>query len=687
MNEQDRDDIQTTGKLDLDRDEGVRKDRFEGERLSNRYLLEKLLDRGGFGGVYKGIDSRFDSQVAIKVLTPPFSDNEFRREAKLNRAFRHPNVVEVYDYGIDRGLAYIVMEYLRGDRVDQLLHNRFNRLFPLELLDKFVYEITSALQNAHEQALVHRDLKPQNVMLIDEGKPTERFILLDFGIAAQTDATNTMRNSTRDTAFTPNYGAPERFTGEETDHRTDIYSFGIILYELVTGTLPFQNDRLLALMQAVQHDPPPTFEEVAPHVKGCEHIETLIMRCLEKQQSDRPQSMAEVREEYFEARKSQIAVPADRARFVDQWSRDAKPDATTEMHYNLGDTDPTIDAPDTGDVTAFDTDRAENEQLTAAQEQLLETVSVHRRRSRLTMVIAALATTAAIVAAVMLSNRGNTTPSPPPAKPWFPSQDFQPAEGAALHREKINGQLVYDRIERVIPGENERPVVFILVADSNSPAKPFYIMQNEAWNGLYHRFADENNRSIGRDGKDNKPIFEEGAMIGDGSLGADNPRLPVVNISAHEADRCAAWLGGRLPTVEEWNTAAGYYQWKLKSSEEGADALGPFQGKWPPDVTTPSLFGIDREAPLQVGTAKDDVSEPYKCHDMAGNVEEWTCNLTGTIGRVPVSNPDPGTFVKARGKCYSDPMPYLYIDFDKPIDYAYEDRSPFVGFRVVIEIK
>ena len=108
MSEESSDDPRSTGKIDLDGDLAAQSDHLEGTRLANRYLIDKLIDRGGFGGVYSGIDIRFDSEVAIKVLTPPFSDHEFRREAQLTRKFNHPNVVQVYDFGIDRGLEFSI---------------------------------------------------------------------------------------------------------------------------------------------------------------------------------------------------------------------------------------------------------------------------------------------------------------------------------------------------------------------------------------------------------------------------------------------------------------------------------------------------------------------------------------------------------------------------------------------------
>jgi eukaryotic-like serine/threonine-protein kinase len=293
-----------------------RQDHLEGRTLGGRFLLKHRIGKGGFGAVYEGVDLKFDSIVAVKVAFGLASSPEaaFRKEAKLARRFKHPNVVEVYDYGVDEGVPYIVMEFLRGPQLDQLVarYSKANpgkscKLLPDNVMCKFVGEIASALQNAHEQNLVHRDLKPNNIMLIDEGKLNERFVLLDFGISAQVDAQNTIRNATLDGAGTPEYMSPEQILakqGEAVSPKADIYAFGVILYKLMVGRAPFpltggSQFEIADCFRSIVEAPPPKFRDINAGADESPEIEELVLQCLAKKPEDRPASMQEVQERFL----------------------------------------------------------------------------------------------------------------------------------------------------------------------------------------------------------------------------------------------------------------------------------------------------------------------------------------------------------------------------------------------------
>lgn len=280
------------------------KDTYEGLKLDDRYLMQRRLDSGSFGAVYEAVDLRFDSTVAIKIL---FEQNQetvsaFRKEARLAREFKHPHVVTVFDYGTDETLnvGYIVMEFLKGRRLDQVIADLSGPV-PDRVIAQFVDEVGSALQSAHERNLIHRDLKPRNVMLVDETSSSERFVLLDLGLASKTTSTATLRNQTLDGALSPHYASPEQFNQSAVDFRSDIYSFGTVLYEMVTGVIPFPRDQLFTTMMAICKDPVPPFSEVIPGRRVPEDLEAVIRGCLEKTPDTRPQSIQEIRQRVLSA--------------------------------------------------------------------------------------------------------------------------------------------------------------------------------------------------------------------------------------------------------------------------------------------------------------------------------------------------------------------------------------------------
>ena len=268
--------------------------KFEGIELDQRYLLKHIVDRGGFGAVYEGIDKKFNSKVAIKLLYGVDLDSKsFRREALLAREFRHPNVVEVFDFGIDTDecLAYIVMEFLEGLRCDQVFQEAE---FDPGTFCRFVDQVGSALTSAHQRKLVHRDLKPQNVMLIDQGSSIERFMLLDLGVATKMDSAATLRNQSLDGSMSPKYASPEQVKGEFVGPASDVYSLGVILFEWIAEQHPHQTDNLPQLINSICNTEPVRPSDVARYDVPNE-VDTVIFRALAKEPEDRPESIEEIR--------------------------------------------------------------------------------------------------------------------------------------------------------------------------------------------------------------------------------------------------------------------------------------------------------------------------------------------------------------------------------------------------------
>ena len=209
------------------------------QQIANRYRIESLIGQGGMADVYKAYDTILNREVAIKVLRTKLAEDamtlvRFQREASAASRFNHPNVVDIYDVGESDGLHYIVMEYIRGRTLKQLIQQR-GALDVSEALD-IMKQLTSAVMMAHQNQIIHRDIKPQNVLIKDDGTAK----LTDFGIAVANDSVQlTYNNAVMGSAH---YLAPESAQGKEPNPKIDIYSLGIVFYELLTGEVPFKGN-------------------------------------------------------------------------------------------------------------------------------------------------------------------------------------------------------------------------------------------------------------------------------------------------------------------------------------------------------------------------------------------------------------------------------------------------------------
>jgi eukaryotic-like serine/threonine-protein kinase len=265
--------------------------------LNDRYEIETTLGEGGMARVYRGTDGVLGRPVAIKVLADRYAHDDtfvtrFRREAQAAAALNHPNVVSVFDTGDDGQAHYIVMEYVPG----QTLADVLKREGPLEpdRASRIAEDVATALQAAHERGLVHRDVKPGNVMIDPEGRTK----VMDFGIArAAADDTLTQTGAVLGTAA---YLSPEQAQGTTVDARSDIYSLGCVLYEMVAGRPPFTGDSPVAIAYAHVNDPPDPPSVHRPGVPP--ELEAVTMRALAKDPDDRYGSAAELRDALAAAR-------------------------------------------------------------------------------------------------------------------------------------------------------------------------------------------------------------------------------------------------------------------------------------------------------------------------------------------------------------------------------------------------
>ncbi len=266
-------------------------DKYLGKRLDGRYEMRELIGVGGMAYVYKAYDSVDDRTVAVKILRDEFLTNEeftrrFRNESKAIAILNHPNIVKVLDVGFGQHLQYIVMEYIDGITLKEYLDQRKDIRWKEAV--HFTVQILRALQHAHDKGIVHRDIKPQNIMLLSDGT----IKVTDFGIARL--SRSEMRSTMEDEKAigSVHYISPEQARAEITDEKADLYSVGVVLYEMLTGRLPFEADNAVsvAIMQ-MQSEPtmPHLINEDVP-----EGLEQITIKAMQKDADKRYQSAAEM---------------------------------------------------------------------------------------------------------------------------------------------------------------------------------------------------------------------------------------------------------------------------------------------------------------------------------------------------------------------------------------------------------
>ncbi len=268
-------------------------DPYLGRVFAQKYRVESLLGEGGMGRVYRAVQLSLDKVVCLKVLRrelagDPATQARFQREARAASRLNHPNSIQVMDFGsAEAGELYLTMEYIKGRDLQQLLTAEF----PLDepRVCHIMAQVLDALAEAHAQHVIHRDLKPENIMVCESRGDANYVKVLDFGIAKiQDNITQPKLTRAGLVCGTPEYMSPEQARGLELDARSDLYSAGIILYQMVTGTLPFNADTPIGFVTAHLNDAPVPPRERRPEVSA--GMEDLILRTLNKNRDARPAS-------------------------------------------------------------------------------------------------------------------------------------------------------------------------------------------------------------------------------------------------------------------------------------------------------------------------------------------------------------------------------------------------------------
>ena len=275
-----------------------------GKLVAGRYHLVRLLGDGGMGAVYKAADQVLRRFVAIKMLHPAVAENpssveRFQREARAAAAIGHPNIIDIMDFGTEGSRPYMVMEYLRGRSLSQVI--AMDGQLPIKRAATIAIHTLAGLQGAHDRGILHRDLKPANLMLVVRLGDRNFVKVCDFGFAALLDRSRTDAKALtpeRTLVGTPAYAAPERLRGDDKrDPRLDVYSVGVVLYEMLAGRRPFDAPTFRDLARKVKNDPPPPLTDARADIPL--ELEAIVLKALAKDREERWESAESFAEALF----------------------------------------------------------------------------------------------------------------------------------------------------------------------------------------------------------------------------------------------------------------------------------------------------------------------------------------------------------------------------------------------------
>jgi eukaryotic-like serine/threonine-protein kinase len=653
-------------------DTGGEEDRFIGKILEGKYLLESLVGRGGMGNVYRARHLQMETHVAVKILHASLvSDSvaveRFRREAKTALNVNHPNIIQIMDFGVtEEHIVFIVMELLQGISLQKIIEQEGKIA-----LDRAVWifkHVCAAVGTAHAKNVIHRDIKPDNIFILNYGQANEIIKVLDFSIAKVADKGQRQLTEAGLVVGTPQYMSPEQAQGLELDTRADIYSLGVTLYHMLSGTLPFTAASSMALALKHIHALPRPIREVNAQLSSA--VESVVMKSLAKRAIDRYQTAFEFSEEF-----EQAASKSTTSGFNAIAASAKGQKAPTSPHRRAANTDP-LSLPTNTD----------HGRLKAIRNEAVNSME------------SGVSVTTPIPESAAVSSDNNFAPSSPiigsvisvpePVRNssnkkliaifgvliigligfgsflWQKNQPIKPSLNPYLQN---NMKLVTGNSFKMgRPSANEvspdeTPEHSVSVGD-------FWLGAYEVTNAEYKKFIDAERYPAPSNwvGNNIPPGIEDS---------------PVINISWNDAVAYCRWLSQksqrtfRLPTEEEWEYAA-----------RGIDGrLYPWGQTWQNDYTVSGeSLAKGGALPIKSPFLEKDVS-PFGIYGLAGNVSEWTTSPYSLYPGSSASKDDNCNQCKMlRGGNYKSKTVNTTATFRawKPA----EEKNPLIGFRVAADV-
>jgi serine/threonine-protein kinase len=609
------------------------------------YQIVAPLDKGGMATVYKAYQPGMERYVAVKVLPQYFAHDphlagRFLQEAKVLAKLQHPHILPIFDFGQAGHYTYIVMPFIKNGTLADWLQGQ---PLPLPEILRVITQVADALDYAHGQGLIHRDVKPSNILMDERGN----CLLSDFGIVKLLEGSASF-TTTSGTVGTPRYMSPEQGLGEPLDRRSDVYSLGVILYELSTGQAPFDAETPMALMFKQVNTPPTTPRQINPDLPVA--IEAVILKALAKNPDDRYATTVEM------AQALQSAIPDA-----------AAPGAALGNEARVMDFVPTLELPPSNKLPQPPASRLTRLRPAAWAAQIFgigglvvvvgfvgwwilrsqnSAVSQTPTHTRVAQIVAPTNTLADTLTASPTPTPTSAPTRPAPTRTVLPSPTALPTLGAG-----VTQTASIDGMTQVYVPAGEFLMGSVVSADTNAlsdekPRRPvtlgaFWLDSTEVTNAMYAVCVES--------GVCSAPGQENSATRTYYYTDTEYAKHPVIFVSWYDARAYCTWAGRRLPTEAEWEKAARGTQGQLY----------PWGNiDLPPDA---SLLNFDNRNgdTSRVGSYIFGAS-PYGAMDMAGNVWEWVADWyrNGYYKDSPDANPtgpETGSLKVFRGGAWDEP--------------------------------